>query len=165
VMGTRSGDLDPSLVTIGEILCKGISPALKPGEAQDPSDFFVSSFLLTLCSGGPKDRTDPGGAKLPVQTYEDIFQGGHVCKQPNVLVGAGDAKMGDPVWAQVVDRMAIEYDLPLINWVETRNTVEERRLPCSVRANNACDRVLFNFEVQRVECNEAPESFGYVARS
>jgi len=60
-----------------------------------------------------------------------------------------------------MDQMTIEGDLPIINRIETRDTVEESRLSGPVRADNARDRKLFELEIQGADGNQAAEALGY----
>src|SRR3990172_3513032 len=95
--------------------------------------------------------------------HQDVFQRGQVGEQPDVLIGAGDAQLGDPVGGEPFQMVAVEEDLAGLRLVETGDTVEEGRLARAVRADDAVDGAFLDFQIKVVDGSQAAEAFGDLA--
>ena len=84
-------------------------------------------------------------------------------EQRQVLKGAADADLGDPVRRAVDDRAPLEQDVAAIGRVETADAVEQRGLAGAVRADQAEDLSRLDREGDAVKGDDAAEAKGDVA--
>ena len=78
-------------------------------------------------------------------------------EQREVLEGAGDADLGDPVRRAVEQRAALEQDLASVGRVEAAEAIEQCRLAGAVGADQAEDLALLQLERDAVERDDAAE--------
>ena len=103
--------------------------------------------------------------EVVVLADQDVLHRRHVREQPDVLVRPGDAEVRDLVAAELVDRLAVELDLALVDVVEPGDAVEERRLPGAVRSDDADDGSFVDLEVELVDREEPAEPLGDGSRA
>src|SRR3990172_5331733 len=90
---------------------------------------------------------------------EDVFEGAHFGKKPDVLVSARYSKAGDLVGAQALDGCAFEDNFTLVTFAKTRNAVEESGFPRAVRADHADYGFFRDIKIHTVDGHEAAEAF------
>jgi len=93
----------------------------------------------------------------------DVVHHRKVRKQRDVLEGAADADLGDPVRRPRQDARALHQDVAGRRLVEPRQAVEERRLAGAVGADQSEDLALVHVEGHTVERNDAAEHDADVA--
>jgi hypothetical protein len=111
--GQRTSDLQPALVAVGQVAGQPVALALQADEAQQPARLHRARRLLAH---------PPGAQTAPIQVPqvvvladEDVLERAHVAEEADVLVGPGDAQLGDLVRPEPVDRDAVEGDLALVD--------------------------------------------------
>src|SRR3990172_8361637 len=108
-------------------------------------------------------RGDRRGGRGGVLTHEDVFEGGHVAEQADVLVGAGDPEPGDSIRGVPVQEAIFQEDLASVDAVEPRDAVEERGLSGAVGADDAVDGALADLEAYISQGLEPAEAFRDIA--
>src|SRR5438309_2888360 len=98
-------------------------------------------------------------AVLP-QTH--VVERRHVLEQPDVLEGPRDPERRHLVRLRAGDLAALEDDLPGGWRKDAGDAVEERRLPCAVRADQSEDLALLDLERHVVDCHEPSEPLRHV---
>ena len=101
----------------------------------------------------------PGVVHEGVPPDHDVFQRGHVGKQADVLIGAGDAPFGYLVGAQALNFVPVENNAAFFGGVKAGDAVEEGGFPGAVGADDAGNAAFFNGEVQIVDGNQAAKPF------
>ena len=117
--GQRPGDLEPSLVAVGQVAGGRLGAVGDADELEQASRLVLAPALLPevprAAEQGARDaRRVPG-----VGAHHDVLHGGHVREQPDVLERAGHAGRGDVVRLLADDRLAVELDLAA-RWVGRR---------------------------------------------
>ena len=120
-----------------------------------------ASFSSLRSPASTDDTADNIRSQVRLHTDHDIFNGGHVLKQANILVGPRDTQPGHPVWRKAHDRPAAQQDIAFFWAVEASDTVEESGLPGAIWANNALDGVLFYFQIDRPQRFQTAKALGY----
>jgi hypothetical protein len=111
-----------------------------------------------------EDRADDPALQAAVHPDENVFEGGHVLEEPDVLEGAADPTLGDRVRRPPRQVFTGEDDLALRGLVHARDHVEERRLAGAVGADEANDRPLRDHEVDVRHGDEAAELLAHADR-
>ena len=93
----------------------------------------------------------------------DVVHHREVRKQRDVLEGAADADLGDPVRRPRQDARAFHQDVAGRRLIEPGEAVEERGLAGAVRSDQAEDWPLMHVEGHAIERNDAAEHDADVA--
>ncbi len=78
---------------------------------------------------------------------QDVLDGRHVLEEADILVGAGNTEPCDAVGRKPGDISAVEQDLAFFRDVETGDAVEEGGLAGAIRADDAVNALLLDFQV------------------
>ena len=93
----------------------------------------------------------------------DIVEHRQVGKQRDVLEGAADADLGDPVRRARQDALAFHQDVAGARLIEPAEAIEERRLAGAVRSDQAEDLALVHVERHAIQRDDAAEHDADVA--
>jgi hypothetical protein len=88
----------------------------------------------------------PQVARPAQRPDDDVVEHGHLRQRPDLLPRTRHPELADAIRREAGDGPAVEEDLPSRRRVEAGDAVEQRRLPCAVRPDEAEDRALFHRE-------------------
>src|SRR5215208_715672 len=103
------------------------------------------------------DELARGPAAASVPADEHVLEHRHRAEQLDVLEGAGDPALHDPVRRRLQERLLLEGDLAFVWFVEPRDQIEHRRLAGAVRADEPDDLPLVHVERYVVHRDDAAE--------
>ena len=162
-LGRQSpGDLQASLVAVGEILGLLLPPVGDPDELQQRSGLLNGRTLLPPVPRGAQQRARHRGAMPRIGADDHILQRGHLAPQPDVLEGARDAQPGDLVTLAPADRFPVEHHGAGRRAVNTGDGVETGGLPGAVGADQSQNLTAANREAHRVQGGQAAEFHGEI---
>ena len=93
----------------------------------------------------------------------NVVEHREIGKQRDVLEGAADADLGDPVRRARQDARAFHQDIAGARLIESGETVEQRRLAGAVRSDQAEDCALVHVEGHAIQRDDAAEHDADVA--
>ncbi len=93
----------------------------------------------------------------------DVVDHGKIGKQCDVLEGAADADLGDPVRRPRQDALAFHQDVARRRLIEPRQAIEQRGLAGAVRADQSEDLSMAHVERHAVQRDDAAEHDADVA--
>ena len=96
--GQGPGDLEPSLVAVGQVPRQLVGTLLEPHEIQKLLSPRMRLDLLASDPGCPQDGAEPAPLEAMVQADQHVVLGGHVPEQPDVLERAGDPDADHLMW-------------------------------------------------------------------
>ena len=105
---------------------------------------------------------EKAGLHEDVAAQHDIFHGGHVGEQLDVLKGAGDTQPGDLIRAQALDVLPAEPDDAVIWAVDAVDAVEKRGLAGAVGADNGENLFFLHLERNTLQGVQPSEGNGEV---
>jgi hypothetical protein len=136
------------------------------------SSSFSGLTLLAANAREPEDARDDAAVKPAVHPDEHVLYGRHLLEEPDVLERPADAALGGGMRGLAADVLAVEDHSPVRGLVDARDHVEERRLPGTVRTDEADDRPERDREIDVIdgdqpaellaESNRLEEKFGHV---
>ena len=88
---------------------------------------------------------------MNVASRQNVLQNSHAREKAYVLEGARDAAPRDLVWAQPINTLALKIDFAFGRLIDSRQQVEDGRLSCTVRPDEAVDFPLMNLHVQGID--------------
>src|SRR4051812_38115959 len=86
-----------------------------------------------------------------------ILENGHSRQHARRLIRANNTEPRDPVGGPAVDPLSLEHDTPLVGLERAGDRAEERRLACTVRADQARDRMVRDLERRAVDRSHTAE--------
>ena len=93
----------------------------------------------------------------------DIFQGGHVLEQADVLESPGKAHLCDAVWLHAADlrhlSIHIQFDAALAGLIDAGEQVEQCRLAGAVRADQTDQLMFVDFHADVRDGTQTAEVF------
>jgi hypothetical protein len=98
---------------------------------------------------------------MAVETHQDIFQGGQVREESNILIGAGNSQSDDLVGQEPNEVLSVKEDFPGFRTIETGNAVEQGCLAGSVGSDDAVNALLSDFNSEVIHSHEAAKPFGH----
>lgn len=135
----RTGNFEHALAAIGKAAGFGIGITLKPEEAENLHRAFTASVRTRPTIRRPK-HLPPGVAHFErIRADFEILKNRHLVEQANVLIGPGNAGIGNLVLLHSVETAPVEGDGTGRNCVGTGRHVDERRLAGTVRTDDAMD--------------------------
>src|ERR1051325_7520643 len=90
---------------------------------------------------------------------QHIFNGAHVCKQADILEGAGNSEGCDFEWLEFCDVGAVKRQLSTGNLVNACHRVKEGRFACTVWTDQTGDHSLFDNEINTINGDKTTEDF------
>src|ERR1019366_1655917 len=157
----RAGDLDPPLITVGELHGQLLERA---GAQTDVGEQLGGPIphlaLLPAHPRRPEDRPHHNGAHTWVATDHDVLQRGHRAEQADVLKRPRDTEAGDHVRPGAADVALAEHDPSGRRLVQAGEHVEQRRLARAVGPDQGHDRVTRYVERYVVDCDQPAELLG-----
>ena len=100
-------------------------------------DFCHRVLFLFHCPAVPEYAAQQAGSQMRVHANHDVFDGGHVFEQANILIGPGNAFLCDAVRRVTGNIMAIEQHFPFFRRVKTGDAVKEGGFAGAIGANDA----------------------------
>ena len=161
--GQRAGNLQPPLVTIGEVAGAIVGELRDAGIVQQVPGQLAG---LRLLGPGPfmtGERGPQAVAGADVAAHHNVLQYRHVVKQPYVLEGAGDARGGH--FLNIVRKIGFPADseLAAVRRVKPGNQVKAGGFPCAVGADQAVDFTLINAQRYVVDRRQTTETLRHMA--
>src|SRR5689334_14551845 len=129
----RAGDLEPTLVAVGEVLCELVVRSSQPREGEQLARLLLGLALLAPDAGQPEDRAEDAALQAGVHADQHVLERRHLREQADVLERATDAELRDRVRRLLGDVDAVEDDRSGRSTVEHCQHVEEGRLAGPVR--------------------------------
>ncbi len=108
----RAADLEPPLLAIGEIAREHVAPAAQPDELQELQRLLMRRGLVASGVRRVEERPPPMRAQMQMHADQQVLDRGDVAEQPDVLIGAADARGGDAIGRQPVDPFAANQICP-----------------------------------------------------
>src|SRR6185369_6722272 len=99
----RTGDLEPPLVAVGEVLGELVVDAPQPREGEQLACFLFGLVFFAAYAGQPEDRSEDAALQAGVHTDEHILERGHLREETDVLEGPADTELRDRVRRLVGD--------------------------------------------------------------
>src|SRR5512140_1099856 len=155
--GERPADLDDALLAVGE------ADRLRPGMGDDAEQLHDLEALLPdppLLPPRERQVQHPREEPRPavdVAADHDVLEDRHLREEPDVLERPHHAADSDLAGRQGLDLRPPENDPAAIGMKESRDQVEDRRLPCAVRPDQRLDRSRRDIEGEVVDGLEAAE--------
>jgi hypothetical protein len=97
-----------------------------------------------------------------VGTDHHVLSHGQLLDWSTDLERSCETVSSDPVWFPVGDAVTVQPNATTPWRIDTAHTVEQRRLPCSVGANQAENFGFVDLNVDVIECQETAEILGEV---
>src|ERR1051325_2127815 len=94
---------------------------------------------------------------------QHIFNGAHVCKQADILEGAGNSEGCDFEWLEFCDVVTVKRQLSTGNLVNACHRVKEGRFACTVWTDQTGDHSLFENEINTINGDKTTEDFSNFA--
>ena len=163
--GLRAGrhgprDLEPPAVRIGQAV-RRLVPAVALETLAEERQRLLCRFpdvaLLAPHARGPQHRAEDPRLRAAVGSRHHVLAHRHVQEQPERLEGARDPETGDLMRQQADEVPFAEHDLARVRLVDPGDQVEQRRLPCAVRADHADDLALLDVQIELGHDLEAAE--------
>src|SRR5512139_2873489 len=151
-------DLDDALLPVGEAHRLGVGV---PRDAEQFQDLQAPLPDAPLLPPGEREAQHSGEEPRPaveVASDHHVLEGRHLGEEPDVLERPHHATGGDLVGLKVVDRRLLVVDLAPVGCEESRDQVEQRRLPRAVGPDERLDRPLRDVEGEVVDGLEAAEA-------
>src|SRR6185312_7618323 len=135
----RPRDLQHALAAIGQARRLGVLVRLQIEEFQLVQAQPVAFGAALAGIAGHQHFLPRLAAVHGIETDFEILEYGHLVEKTDVLVGPGNAAIGDLVLLELVDPAPDERDAAGRYRVGTGGHVDERRLPGAVRADDPMD--------------------------
>jgi hypothetical protein len=155
-----SGDFQPSLVTIGKILCQEVALPSEVDELEEAPRFFCRFFFFLFGSRQPAHNAKKPCIQTAMEACENILHGCEVGEEANILIGAGNSKTDDPVRQQANEGMVVKKNLPGFRPVKAGDAIEKGRLASTIGPDDTVDAMFFDLYVQFTYGNQPTEAFG-----
>ena len=137
--GERPRQRDPLAHAVGQLAGPGVRHAGRPHPVKCLACLLPQPALVPAGAGQPEQRRPESGRGPAVRADHDVLDGGQPLEQAHALQCPGDAQPGQPVRAQVAVVAAVDEHLALIGPDEAAQDVQQRRLACPVRPDDADD--------------------------
>src|ERR1700730_8917959 len=160
--GQRAGNLSSPAIGIGEGKRGILQTRLEPftEELNCGLDLGLGRSLRSHGAGPEGDRPQHAAARPVMRAEQDVLAHGQLGEHPDVLEGAGDTVMRDPV-RRLAHQLAAEQPHGSRRWSQNPgDQVEDGRLTSAVGANEAHDLASVNVEVDAVDGGQAAEAAG-----
>ncbi len=105
-----------------------------------------------------QDSVDQPLAHVNVARRHDVFEHCHIRKQPDILKRSRNSFCGDLVRTQSIDPLILEINRSRRWSVNSRQQVENRRLPRTVWSDQSVDLAFFDGHVEFVDRAESSET-------
>src|SRR5439155_6636130 len=153
----RPGDLESALVPVREVASVLVVAAHEPAVSEELAAPLASARFLAAYTWRPDDARDDAALEATVHADQDVFEGGHLLEEPNVLEGPPDTPLGRRVRRLAADVLTVEDHASPGRLVHAGDHVEERRLPGPVRPDQAHDAAGGDDEVDVVDSDQSAE--------
>src|SRR4029079_12608637 len=137
--GQRARQLDPLLGAERQSGYNGMGDVFEVEIGENLMDLLVD-LGLAAANPGELQRVRDDVARGPRMGADaNVVHDGQVGEQSDVLEGAADADLGDPVWRARQDAVAFHQDIAGTRLIKPGEAIEERRLAGAVRSDQAED--------------------------
>ena len=149
VCGQGAGDLQLSLLTVGQIAGQVVALLLQVEDAEQLLRSLPHGLLHLEVTGQAEDGLQDRALELGlvVESHHDVAYHSHVVEQTDVLEGTGDALVVDLVLGQALQLLAVQVEGTGGGLVDPRQEVEDRGLTRAVGADETVDLILFDADI------------------
>ena len=99
---------------------------------------------------------------MAVHADQDVFHGGQIGEQTDVLIGPGNPVADDLIREQAHQRVVIQTDIADFRAVKTRDAIKKGGFAGAVGSDDTVDALLFDLDIQVLNSDESAELFGDV---
>jgi hypothetical protein len=129
-------------------------------EIQQLAALGANLRLLPPLGGSPADGGHQAAPGLNVPADHHVLQHGEVAEKVDVLIGAGDALLGDLIRLQAAEGLSVKGDGAAGELVNAADQVEQRGLAGAVGADQAEDFPLVHGKTHLVDGDQTAEGDG-----
>src|SRR6267142_1679414 len=155
------GDLEPSLLAIGQVAGVLVGVAFDADEAQELHCALGHPFLLASRERCPEHGVPELGFHPHMLAHLHVVHRAHVLEQADVLKRTGDAQLRGAVGLGTRDVAAFEDDLASCGHVHAGDAVEQGGLAGAVRSDQGKDLALRDVKAHLVDSGKAAETLDH----
>jgi len=155
--GERSGDLDPTLVPVGQFPRHAEAVVADSNPVEQRLGLLHCSAALLPVPAGPRERIEDTRARAHRASDHDILERVEMSEQPDVLKRPPHADGGEPVGRKTRHARAGEPNVTGIGRIDPGDEVERGRLAGTIGPDDRHHRPLRDREAHVIDGNEATE--------